>query len=204
MSSYVKPGTAAKKPDRRKIALYATLAILVVAVVVAVALSSTVPKAAVTPIAQKAGLTIGGKAPDFSVSTTGGPFTLSTTPTPVLLEIFATWCPHCQHETAVMNQLQAKYRGKVAIVAVSGSELAIDGSTPASQEDVVQFGEHFNTTYPLAYDPSLDVAKKYIQGGFPTIVLIDKNKNVSWFADGEIPLETIEKQIDALPSISKT
>jgi thiol-disulfide isomerase/thioredoxin len=204
MSSYVKPGTAAKKPDRRKIALYATLAVLVAAVVVAVALSSTVPKAAVTPISAKAGLTVGGKAPDFSVSTTGGPFTLSQTPTPVLLEIFATWCPHCQHETAIMNTLQAKYRGKVAIVAVSGSELAIDGSTAASQEDVVQFGEHFNTTYPLAYDPTLDVAKKYIQGGFPTLVLIDANKTVRWFADGEIPLGDITKQIDALPSLSKT
>jgi hypothetical protein len=34
--------------------------------------------------------------------------------------------------------------------------------------------------------------------------LIGADKTVRWFADGEIPIETIEKQIAALPSLTKT
>ncbi len=183
--------------NRNKLVLYATLGLVVILGIVVVAMNSTVPKAA-TAVNQKATLAVGGKAPEFSVNTTAGPFALSGVSTPVLLEVFATWCPHCQHETEVLNKLSSQYRGKLAVVAVSGSPYAIDGSTGASLEDVQLFGQHFNVAYPLAYDSSLDVANKYIQGGFPTLVLIDRKKTVAWFKDGEVPIDEIEKQINAL------
>lgn len=185
-------------PDRRKIVLYATLAVVVLAIVVAVGLASrtnVVSKAASeAPMLSK--LKAGDSAPPFSVATNAGNFDLAQVSTPVLLEVFATWCPHCQRETATLNHLATKYAGKVAVVAVSGSPQGMDGNSPESQADVNQFGAQFNVQYPLAFDPDLKVAQLYLQGGFPTIVLIDKNKKVSLIKSGEVPEADLAKAID--------
>ncbi len=180
--------------NRRKIVLYATLAVVVIAVVAAVGFASRVPKAASdAPMLSK--LKAGSPAPTFSVSTNAGTFDLAQVSTPVLLEVFATWCPHCQRETTVLDGLAAKYAGKLAIVAVSGSPQGIDGSSPESQAGVNQFGAQFNVKYPMAFDPELKVAQLYLQGGFPTLVLIDKAKKVSWIQSGEVPIADLTKAI---------
>ena len=178
----------------RQTILYATFAIIVIAIVVAVGWASRVPKAASDTFAQSS-LKVGDTAPEFSVATNAGPFDLAQVSTPVLLEVFATWCPHCQRETTIINDIAAKYAGKVAIVAVSGSERAIDGNSAESQADVNSFGQQFGVRYPIAFDPDLKVAHQYIQAGFPTLVLIDKNKKVVWMKDGEIPENQILKAL---------
>jgi thiol-disulfide isomerase/thioredoxin len=183
-------------PDRRKIALYGGLTLLVVAVIVTIGIINqrSVPKAA-SETPTKAQLKIGDAAPEFSVQTNAGQFDLAGVSTPVLLEVFATWCPHCQHETGVLNVLAAKYAGKVALVAVSGSPNGIDGSSPESQLDVNRFGAQFAVRYPIAYDPDLAVASKYLQGGFPTLVVIDKRKKIAWIGSGETSQAAIEQAL---------
>jgi thiol-disulfide isomerase/thioredoxin len=66
-----------------------------------------VQTASQSPIVGKA--QIGHSAPTFEVSTTGGFFDLATVDKPVFLEVFATWCPHCQRETSVLNDLFDHY-----------------------------------------------------------------------------------------------
>lgn len=183
-------------PDRRKLALYGGLTLLVVAVIVAIGLvNQNSVKRAASEAPVNSQLKVGDTAPEFSVQTNAGPFDLAGVSTPVLLEVFATWCPHCQRETAVLNALQQKYNGKVAIVAVSGSRSGIDGSSPESQTDVNTFGAQFNVRYPIAYDGDLAVANKYLQGGFPTLVVIGKNKKIAWIGSGETSPATIEKAL---------
>jgi thiol-disulfide isomerase/thioredoxin len=116
----------------------------------------------------------------------------------VLLEVFATWCPHCQRETQVLNALSARYAGKVAIVAVSGSPYGIDGTSPESQADVNGFAQRFQLRYPVAFDPNMDVAQKYLQGGYPTLVLIDQSKTVRMIKDGEVSQADLAKAIDGV------
>jgi thiol-disulfide isomerase/thioredoxin len=182
--------------DRRKLIIYATLAVVLIAIIVAVGLAqrNAIPKAASEAPIQST-LKVGDTAPNFSVATNAGPFDLSQINEPVLLEVFATWCPHCQRETATLNDLATKYGGKVAIVAVSGSPQVINGSDPESQADVNAFGQQFSVRYPLAYDPDLKVAQQYLKGGFPTLVLIDKNKKVAWIKDGEVSEPDLVKAI---------
>jgi thiol-disulfide isomerase/thioredoxin len=185
--------------DRRKVILYATIAVVIVAIIVGVGLASrnAVPKAASNaPIDSK--LKVGDTAPEFAAQTNAGPVDLAQVGTPVLLEVFATWCPHCQRETAVLNGLAAKYAGKLQIVAVSGSPYGLDGSSPESQNDVNQFGATYQVRYPLAFDPDLKVAQLYLQGGFPTLVLIDKTKKIRWIRSGEVPQPDFVKAIDTV------
>jgi thiol-disulfide isomerase/thioredoxin len=186
-------------PDRRKIILYATIAVVIAAIIVGVGLASrqVVPKAASNAPIQ-AQIKVGQTAPPFSVQTTAGAFDLQQVGTPVLLEVFATWCPHCQRETQVLNALSARYAGKVAIVAVSGSPYGIDGTSPESQADVNGFAQRFQLRYPVAFDPNMDVAQKYLQGGYPTLVLIDQSKTVRMIKDGEVSQADLAKAIDGV------
>jgi thiol-disulfide isomerase/thioredoxin len=187
-------------PDRRKPILYATLAIIAIALVVTVAVlsrnPSVVPQSATETHAQST-LKVGQKAPDFSVSTTAGPFDLASAKTPVMLEVFATWCPHCQRETKIIDDLARKYGSRISIVGVSGSAVGGDGNTPASQADVIAFTQKFNVAYPVAFDPDLKVAGAYLRSGFPTIVVIKADKTISYYDDGEIAESTLENAIKA-------
>jgi thiol-disulfide isomerase/thioredoxin len=180
---------------RRNLVLYGSLGLVAVVLVVAVALMSRVPKTASdAPVVAQ--LTVGQKAPEFAVSTTDGPFDLAHNGgKPTLLEVFATWCPHCQHEVSILNPLYAKLKGAANVVAVSGSAQAIDEQSPESQADVVAFTQRFGTTYPVAFDPDLAVAKGYLQGGFPTIVLISKDDKVLAIGSGELPAAGLEKAV---------
>jgi thiol-disulfide isomerase/thioredoxin len=192
---------AAAKPapsSRRSLIMYGSLALVAVIIIAAVAFASRVPKAASdAPIYAK--LTTGQDAPAFDVSTTAGRFD-STKPDgkPTLLEVFAAWCPHCQAETSVLNQLYGKYGSKVNFVAVSGSNVAMDGDSAETQADVVDFAKRFDVKYPIAYDANLDVAKKYLQGGFPTIVIINKSNKIASVDDGEIDEATLAKRLNSV------
>lgn len=127
----------------------------------------------------------GQKAPEFQAATNQGYFDLGKATKPVFLEVFATWCPHCQRETAVIDKLYRQYKNRVDFVAVSGHQTGMDGQTPSSPQDVLNFVQRFNVQYPVAYDGSLDVAHKYLQGGFPTLAVIDRGKTITYLSSGE-------------------
>ena len=140
-------------------------------------------------------LAIGMKAPEFAAATTAGSFDLAKTKQPVLLEVFATWCPHCQRETNVLDKLFAQYGGKIAFVAVSGSDTAMDGSSPASQADVLTFAQKFGVRYPIAYDGDRRVFGLYQQGGYPTFVVIGKDRTITYANSGEIAYDDLATEL---------
>ncbi len=196
--SRVQRRSASEKPANRRTILYATIALAIVAVIVAAGFSSRFIPPAFTQAVGNASIAVGQKAPEFAVSTTQGPFDLATTTKPVFLEVFATWCPHCQREATVLNALYGRFGKDVAFVAVNGDAKAIDGQTPESQEDVVAFGEHFGVKYPLAYDPDLAVAKSYLKNGFPTMVVIDRQKKIAAIYEAEIDEDTLAAKLRKL------
>jgi cytochrome c biogenesis protein CcmG, thiol:disulfide interchange protein DsbE len=146
-----------------------------------------------SPIVGKA--QVGQPAPPFQVATTAGLFDLSKTEKPVFLEVFATWCPHCQHEAPVVDRLYRKYRDKVYFVGVSGSDTAMDGTSTSSELDVLQWAQRFKVQYPVAYDPVLNVANLYLQGGFPTFAVIGKDKKVAYLDSGEVSFHDLDAAI---------
>jgi thiol-disulfide isomerase/thioredoxin len=140
---------------------------------------------------------VGEKAPEFQAATNQGFFDLAKTNRPVFLEVFATWCPHCQRETAIIDKLYGKYKNRVDFVAVTGSSVGMDHQSPASEEDVLTFAQTFHAAYPLAFDGSLDVAKAYLQGGYPTLVVINRKKIVTYLSSGETSFDELDAAIKA-------
>ena len=188
---------AASAGPNRRLILWISLGAIVLAIVLAVAFASRVPKSA-QEVHDKAAISVGSTAPEFQASTTAGPFDLASTTKPVFLEVFATWCPHCQRETQVLNQLFEQYGSRVAFVAVSGSNVGMNNQDAESQNDVVLFAQHFGVKYPIAFDPDLNVAKSYLQSGFPTIAVIGSDKKIHALHDGEIPAAVLVKDIKAV------
>jgi len=185
------------KSPRTLIAL-ATIVVVTCGIVAAIVLSNRVPTSATTPLGD-AGVVVGSHAPTFSVSTTEGPFDLADVKTPVLLEVFATWCPHCQREVAVLNSLERKYGAQIAFVGVCGSPYSNpDTGAPSSQSDVLAFAQAFSAGYPIAFDPEFLVAQKYLKTGFPTIAIIDRSKTVTYIDSGEIPESHLDAAIAAV------
>jgi thiol-disulfide isomerase/thioredoxin len=173
------------------------IALLVVVGVIYVKLhpSAQLQNASVAPA--DGSIEIGSRAPQFTIPTTQGPFDLNAETKPVFLEIFATWCPHCQRETVILNALYATYGTRVAFIAIPGSETGMDGTSAESPFDVLNFVMAFKVKYPIGeYDPNLTIAKLWLKGGYPTIAVIGENKIVSYINSGEIPQKELAAQLD--------
>ena len=202
MSGRSARATARPFPIQR-VVLWSTIALLAVVGVVAIGIANhSVPQIA-TEAPPLSFVAKGDPAPDFSVATTQGAFRLSDAQRPVLVEVFATWCPHCQRETAALNRLYDTYRSRMEFVAVSGSPYARDRVSPESQADVLEFARYINVRYPIAYDPTLTAAKGYLQGGFPTIAVVGTDKKVAYIGSGEISEATLNAQIRALLGVKR-
>ena len=184
-------GGANKSSKAGAAASFVTVALaLGIAVIALVARRSVPPSATEAPI--YASLTKGDVAPRFQVTTlTGAHVDSSQVAGPIMLEIFATWCPHCQRETQSIERLQERFGGRLSIVAVTGSDTASDHQSVETPDDVRAFAQRFDVSYPIAYDPDLTVAKQYLQGGFPTIVFVNRAKRVSSIETGEIDLKRL-------------
>ena len=194
----IAPAETNRRAQRNRIILFTTLGLAIAIVIAVVAFYSRVPKTASTAPLQS-DIKVGDVAPEFAVATTSGPFDLKQVQAggkPVFLEVFATWCPHCQHEVPTIDNLYKQFGSKIAFVGVSGSPYGMDGSTPESQNDVIQFQQQLGVTYPIAYDPALDVAGKYLSGGYPTIAIIDKSGKVTYLGSGELSPADLTKQIN--------
>ena len=178
----------------RRVLLWSTVAIVIVAAIVTIGLANRLPRID-TQAPPVTVLSAGQAAPAFSAATTQGVFSLDNAKKPVFLEVFATWCPHCQRETSVINRLYDRYKAGVDFVAVSGSPYAYDRVSPESEADVLGFAQYFKVRYPIAFDGSLAVESAYLQGGYPTIAIIGSDKRISYIGSGEIAAHTLAAEI---------
>lgn len=140
---------------------------------------------------------VGAHAPAFSLQLPLGAISNDTfAGKPYMLEIFATWCPHCQRMTAVLRALRAKIpESRFGMVSVTGSPYA-NGSTqgnpiPESQADVDAFDKYFNVTWPSVFDGDLKTAASWGLDGFPTIFIVDSKGSIVFAKSGEMPLSTL-------------
>lgn len=134
----------------------------------------------------------GAQAPAFALRSKIGTFSSTELAgTPYLLEIFATWCPHCQRMTKVLRAIRASVpQSRLAMVSVTGSPYAAN-STPdnlvsENQADVDSFESTFGVTWPSFYDPDVAVAKKWGLDGFPTIFIVNAHGTIVYSTSGEV------------------
>jgi peroxiredoxin len=139
-------------------------------------------------------LSVGTQAPDFSLLTpTGERMRLSDFKgRAVLLEFFATWCPHCQAEVPhLMKLFSALPSQRFAFLSVNA-----DSEDAAS---IYAFHRWFGLAWPTLLDPGTRAGNFSQAGGagpvteafgvalYPTFYIIDAKGRVAWRGDREKP-----------------
>ena len=145
---------------------------------------------------------VGTTAPNFKLKTPQGKsISLSDyRGKAVLLEFFATWCPHCNAEAPHLAKLARSLQGKkIAFLSVNG-----DGETAPS---VFAFHRYYGLPYPALVDQSSQpgsfnqpgaagpVSSEYKVLSFPTFYVISPTGKITWASDGEQPDALLRQQV---------
>jgi peroxiredoxin len=152
-------------------------------------------------------LPIGAEAPDFTLRTpTGTPVSLrALRGKAVLLEFFATWCPHCNAEAPHLRGLYQRLpRAKVSFVSVDGSS----DDAPSVFAYHVWHGLPFpavldhgdrTVTFP-DHGPIGPVSRRYGVSLWPTFYVLDRHGRVVWRSGGEQPDALLERELERAAS----
>jgi thiol-disulfide isomerase/thioredoxin len=97
--------------------------------------------------------------------------------TPVLLNVWATWCESCREEMADLAALEKKYAPEhVKVVAVS-----VDNGDGTR---VKRFAESEKLPFAVAHDPAGEVQKKFQAVGVPETYLVSGDGRMLWVRRG--------------------
>ena len=149
-------------------------------------------------------LPVGSQAPAFALKTPqGATVKLSDfRGKAVLLEFFASWCPHCNAEAPYLRKLYASLpHDRYAFVSVNA-----DGETAPS---VYAFHRYYGLQYAALVDPSSQpgsfkspgaagrVTSAYQVQSFPTFYVLDGHGKIVWRSDGEQPNALLRNELAA-------
>ena len=127
-----------------------------------------------TPSVIVEGLNIGNRAPDFDLPTLmGGNISLSSLRgKPVLLNLWATWCPPCKIELPFLQQINDTWSEKGLVVI----EVDLLGTTPTeTPTNLANFMQSNNYTFTAPMDIEKKVTKSYAITVVPDTYFIDKD-----------------------------
>ena len=122
----------------------------------------------------------GDPLPDFAVTDPDGTQLnlASLQGTPVLLNLWATWCAPCVIEMPMLDRLAADQQGRLRVVTVSEDMKGGEKVTPFFAE------KHFAHLEPWL-DPKNDLAFHFGAGDLPTTILFDaEGKEVARVSGG--------------------
>jgi thiol peroxidase len=144
------------------------------------------------------GIEVGDLAPDFELANLEGELvSLSDFQgKPVLLNLWAAWCPHCRNERPWIQQIYDEWtdRGlELVTVDLIGTRST---ETPHGLRDYMETNSY---TFPVLLDIDQEVLNKYELVATPTNVFIDKNGVIQEKKVG--PFSSLEEMEESLSKI---
>ncbi len=110
--------------------------------------------------------------------------------TPVVVNLFASWCPSCLTEMPSFERASHDYAGRVVIVGVDSQDSTSAGLSLARQLGI---------TYPLLADTSHADLYALLQGqGMPVTAFIGRDGTVKRVYSGELDEALLRQLIDQL------
>jgi peroxiredoxin len=135
----------------------------------------------------KSGPSVGSEAVDFALPVASGPedsFRLADhRGTPVVIEVFASWCGYCQRATSVLaSASQARRSLPVRFVGVSVDDTIATAGSAA---------ESWGIPYEVAWDDGR-VTLAYDISMLPTVIVVDGEGRVAHVGNGAPDAEDLE------------
>jgi len=137
-------------------------------------------------------------APDFSLpSSTDELVSLSDfRGKPVLINLWASWCPPCRSEMPTMQRIYDEYQGEGFTI------LAINLTTQDNQANARAFAAENKITFPILFDVGGEVDKLYASSALPTSFFVGSDGIIQEVVIGgpmsEVLLRTrVEKLLEA-------
>lgn len=112
----------------------------------------------------------GFAAPEFSLTTPEGEnISLSELRgSPVLVNLWTSWCPPCRAEMPAMQEAYQAYRDQGFVI------LAVNATNQDSHQDAIDFTEQYGLTFPILLDTNGEVSRLYQLRSLPTSFFIDR------------------------------
>ncbi|GAC1565263.1 MAG: hypothetical protein NVS3B14_02410 [Ktedonobacteraceae bacterium] len=121
------------------------------------------------------GIPVGTAAPNFTLPIYGGRGVIGSNISlsslrghPVILNFWSESCQPCLSEVPYLQLINTQFAERDHFTLVG-----IDQADP--KEDIRPFGERYNVTYPLLFDPGGNVNQQYSVTAIPTTYFIDSH-----------------------------
>ncbi len=124
----------------------------------------------------------GREAPSYSARTLAGDsISLARLRgTPVVLNVWATWCEPCRREIPFLESLYRRHRDRrLEVIGVS-----VDA--PGQKAAVEDFARSLGMSYPIWLDPDGRVNLRFLAMGVPSTYVIDREGILLWKHLGEL------------------
>jgi cytochrome c biogenesis protein CcmG, thiol:disulfide interchange protein DsbE len=113
-------------------------------------------------------------APDFELKTIEGK-TIKLSDLhgqPVLVNLWATWCPPCRAEMQTLETVYNDYKDQGFTV------LAVNMTSQDDPQAIIPFVEERGITYPILLDDKGEIAKAYQMKSLPSSFFIDRDGTI--------------------------
>ena len=120
----------------------------------------------------------GQPAPQFTAQTLDGESfnTTSLRGRVVLLQFWATWCPHCRDDQSALDHIERMFSGQGLMV------LAVDDGEP--EATVMKYLQEHPRACRIVLDQGLNISRRFGKHGFPYYVLIDRDGRIAGTQNG--------------------
>lgn len=109
--------------------------------------------------------------------------------TPLVVNVWASWCPPCRREAPLLETAWQKYRDRVQFIGINLRD---------AEDAALNFIQEFGLTFPSGADPRGDAANAFGLVGVPTTYFIDASGRIASTKVGEITEEDLTLRVQAL------
>jgi peroxiredoxin len=152
------------------------------------------------PVVSAAGAQLrpGARAPEINLKTRDGKqVKLSALRGhPVVLTVWATWCPSCRTEFPELVVLYNRsHKDGLEVIAVNQLDQEV------SEADVTRFITEFKVPFPVALDPRGSTRRAYDLIALPTTVFIDTAGVIRAIHSGALPADELRRSVAVIHTV---